>query len=563
MINELKSIFRPLVASFSAAVAAGTLAGLSSVSLMGLSAWLIATAALQVPLYMLSLAIIGVRFCGIMRAVFRYLERYLSHRAGFALFTKFRVFVLRRIIAVLPFKRHTSNGDAFTIIVEAVDRLRDSFLRFFLPPVTATMVCFAVMIWTGFYSYALVWILSAAWLVFIAAVPCAAYFFYKRKEHCGFSLAEEILEFYDGGREMYVYDFSGRKLAAAKQAIDRYQNGRKSRFLLKGRIELLCEILLGMFIVFVMGTVIYLAQEQQFSAVMAIAFLLTIQSVLEILAAVPPLAEHLDEGRRNWQELKSFMNGRKVKQATGSADGKKSGAVLDVENITFGYAKPLCRNMSFSLHKGQKILLVGSSGCGKSTLFYVLTGLLDIFSGDMYLQGKNYLQWNKQAWRSHFAASFQEHHIFNLSIRENFKIFYPDITDEEIWQALDKAEFTDFVRLHGLDYILTGGGTNLSGGQKHRLQLAISLAGKKDIILLDEPTAGLDIVSSHKIMRRIVSADKEAALLVASHDLSMADYFDDVIIMENGTIKEQGSIKMLMQSENSYLHRMMKYNNLI
>ena len=124
MINEIKTISRPVIFILSVAVLVGTLAGLSSISLMGLSAWLIASAALQPPLYVLSLAIVGVRFCGIMRAVFRYLERYLSHKAGFVLFMRFRVFMLAKIIAALPFKRQSSNGDVFTIIVEAIDKIR-------------------------------------------------------------------------------------------------------------------------------------------------------------------------------------------------------------------------------------------------------------------------------------------------------------------------------------------------------------------------------------------------------------------------------------------------------
>ena len=155
MVSELKIVLRPLLAGLSAAVVIGTLAGLSSVSLMGLSAWLIASAALQPPLYVLSLAIVGVRFCGIMRALLRYLERYLSHKVAFALFTDLRTAVLRKIIEALPFKRQTSNGDAYTIIVEAVDKIRDDFLRFFLPPFTATFSCFAVMIWANFYNVVL------------------------------------------------------------------------------------------------------------------------------------------------------------------------------------------------------------------------------------------------------------------------------------------------------------------------------------------------------------------------------------------------------------------------
>lgn len=564
MINEIKTISRPVIFILSVAVLVGTLAGLSSISLMGLSAWLIASAALQPPLYVLSLAIVGVRFCGIMRAVFRYLERYLSHKAGFALFMRFRVFMLAKIIAALPFKRQSSNGDVFTIIVEAIDKIRDSFLRFFLPPITATLGCFIVMIWSSFYSVLLLCILFVAWLVFVVIMPMLVWRLYQKKSDSDLTLAESVLEFYDGSKELYAYNYIEGKLKNTQQAINNYQDYRKEYFILKSKVELFCEILLGLFIVLVLSLLISFTNDGQITAVMAITFLLTIQSVLEILATIPSLMEYLDEAKQSWLSLKFFISKTKIKSKINSnVYVKDDDAILNVVNINFGYNESLCKDMSFNLYKGQKTLLVGSSGCGKSTLFYVLTRLLDIFSGDMYLQGKNYTQWDKKAWRNHFAASFQEHHIFNMSIRDNFKIFYPDISDEEIWQALDKVQFTAFVQQYGLDYVLESDGTNLSGGQKHRLQLAMCLARKKDIILLDEPTAGLDIVSAYKFLNRLIMTDKESAILVASHDLSIVDYFDNIIIMEKQHIIEQGNIKSLMQDEKSYLFKLMKYNNLI
>ena len=143
MVQILSNMIRPVVWSLLLAILVGTISTLSSISLMGLSAWLIASAALQPPLYVLSLAIVGVRFCGVMRAVFRYLERYFTHKVGFSLFTSFKVFVLTKIIKALPFKQQTENGDAFDLIVNAVDNLRDSFLRFFffcLPKISVSEI---------------------------------------------------------------------------------------------------------------------------------------------------------------------------------------------------------------------------------------------------------------------------------------------------------------------------------------------------------------------------------------------------------------------------------------
>ena len=171
MVQILSNMIRPVVWSLLLAILVGTISTLSSISLMGLSAWLIASAALQPPLYVLSLAIVGVRFCGVMRAVFRYLERYFTHKVGFSLFTSFRVFVLTKIIKALPFKQQTENGDAFDLIVNAVDNLRDSFLRFFLPPIITTISVFILSIWFFLYSYDLMILLISSWLIFMIVIP--------------------------------------------------------------------------------------------------------------------------------------------------------------------------------------------------------------------------------------------------------------------------------------------------------------------------------------------------------------------------------------------------------
>ena len=99
--------------------------------------------------------------------------------------------------------------------------------------------------------------------------------------------------------------------------------------------------------------------------------------------------------------------------------------------------------------------------------------------GNIFIQGKNYDDLAEKSIREHFAVAFQEHHIFNLSIRDNFKMLYENITDEEIYKSLENVYLLDFVKQVGLDYIVGNDGNKLSGGQKHRLQLAICLAKQK------------------------------------------------------------------------------------
>ena len=117
-------------------------------------------------------------------------------------------------------------------------------------------------------------------------------------------------------------------------------------------------------------------------------------------------------------------------------------------------------------------MIVGTSGCGKSTLFYVLMRLLYPLKGNIFIQGKNYDDLAEKSIREHFCSSISRTSYFNLSIRDNFKMLYENITDEEIYKSLENVYLLDFVNQVGLDYIVGNDGNKLSGGQKHRFTIS-------------------------------------------------------------------------------------------
>ncbi len=575
MLYELIKALRPLIWSLSLAILVGMLASVSSIGLMGLSAWLIASAALQPPLYTLSLAILGVRFCGIMRAVFRYLERYLTHSAGFTMFMNFRQSVLQRIIDSLPFLRQTADGDAFDIIVNAVDGIRDAFLRFFLPPLTATLVCLCAAIWLGFFDLMLVVILLIAWLVFVVVMPIYVLYLYRSHQRINktdYSLTQEVIEFYEGNNELLAYGYDEDKLQQSNKAIEIYQQEKNELFALKNKTDAVSEMIASLLFIAIIIAVIHCVNNNGMNAVVAITVLLTLQAILEILMMIPSLAEQINEAQVQWHSLKPFLQEHRKRVITGEKSSrglkKYDEVMLQAVNLSFGYDKIIASGLNFCLRKGKRTLLLGESGSGKSTLFYVLTRLIYPSAGEIYLNDVPYSRLSEEAVRKYFAVSFQEHHLLDLSIRDNFKLLYPDIDDEKIMMSLRKVHLDEFVKQknEGLDYQIGSGGINLSGGQRHRLQLAICTAYRKDIVLLDEPTAGLDIVSAGDFLQQLwANADLDECItyLVSSHDLSIVKYFDDVIIFDDGKLIEQGEIKTLLQNKNSYLFKFLAYDNLL
>lgn len=559
-MNEFQGMVRAASLSIVWAVLASTAAAASSIGLMGISAWLVASAALQPPLYTLSLAILGVRCCGIMRAVLRYLERYLTHRAGFGIFNDFRLYVLRRVTDALPFRVRTSGGDAFDIIVTAVDTLRDSVLRFALPPAAAFLTAAAAALWLSFYSPALAIIMIAAWLAFGLALPLAAGKMLQRQESGHLNLAQDVMEIYEGSTELEVYGWAGRRIDAAGASVDAYQSRRQAESACKSRIRTASEILSVLFLCIVICVLAQLTARQELSGVAAVCIALTVQAVLEMLASLPELAFHVHEAAQSRQQLRPFLSTAQKMDAAADIFCPDKTAQLCAVNLSCGYgAQPICRNMTFSLSKGRRTLLLGASGSGKSTLLYALTGLLPARTGGVFIGGVPCSSLSQEDVRSHFAASFQAHHVFNMTLRDNFKMLCDDLSDAEIAEALSRTGLSDL----SLDFMLESDALNLSGGQRRRLQLAMCTARPKDIILLDEPTAGLDILAARRFLAQIGRSSRGAAMLVTSHDLSIVDFFDDVIIMQNGRIAEQGSVKNLLKNKNSLLFKQIAYDNLL
>lgn len=361
MVQILSNMIRPVVWSLLLAILVGTISTLSSISLMGLSAWLIASAALQPPLYVLSLAIVGVRFCGVMRAVFRYLERYFTHKVGFSLFTSFRVFVLTKIIKALPFKQQTENGDAFDLIVNAVDNLRDSFLRFFLPPIITTISVFILSIGFFLYSYDLMILLISSWLIFMIVIPYMTWRRYLKLKKHKFLLTQEIIEFYEGNRELSFYNYDKYRLKNIHRSIEQYQQYQQNLFKLKLKVNLCSEFIMGAYLVICLAISIYLVNTQDFNPIMAITIILTYQAVLEVLAMMPSLIEHFDEASKRWQDLAIFMQEKKFIADTDNEiksenqeDKQSKDVQLLLKDLAYGYDKVLLKDINLSIKKAIK-----------------------------------------------------------------------------------------------------------------------------------------------------------------------------------------------------------------
>ncbi len=228
---------------------------------------------------------------------------------------------------------------------------------------------------------------------------------------------------------------------------------------------------------------------------------------------------------------------------------------LKLDNVTFSYdgERDVLKNVSVTFPKKGMTAIVGESGCGKSTVVNLLFGALRSKNGTITAGGKPLENLSCESYYSRLAVVSYNTYIFNTTVRENFRLAKADVTDEEIFSALEKVNLADFIRENGgVDKEITEDGANISGGQKQRLALAVNLVADKDIYIFDEATSNIDIESEAIIMRNIKALSEQKSVIVISHRLENVVPADLICYMENGEIKESGIHSDLMNKNGGY-----------
>ncbi len=234
---------------------------------------------------------------------------------------------------------------------------------------------------------------------------------------------------------------------------------------------------------------------------------------------------------------------------------------LQLEHVTYRYpgaAEDTIHDLSLTLHRGEKVALVGLNGAGKTTLVKLLCGFLDPTQGTVRLNGVDIRKLNRRAYYKLFSAVFQEFSLLEATVAENVAQQVAGIDEEKVWQCLQNAGLSDAVRAlpQGLQTHLGRSiyddGTELSCGQTQRLMLSRALYRDGAVLVLDEPTAALDPITESEIYLKYSEMTQGKTSLFISHRLASTRFCNRIILLENGSIAEEGSHEALLQRGGSY-----------
>ncbi len=523
----------------------------TGLALLGASAWLVASAALMPPLYTLALGITTVRACGIGRAVFRYGERYLSHRMAFRILTEIRTSFYDRAAKVLPLRSGPARqGEFLHDLLTGADELRDFYVRALLP-IAAIGTITALTTWLlagviGPWGLALPALYLARLVLSCASRQTGE----ERQRTRDAAYRSALLDAAGGADELIC---AGREPALKRLAgpADRLLQGSLQLAHTDARRDAAENLLDTTVLMALLALLILRVTQGALSGIDLCVYFLVLQTLLVEFHTLP---EAVRQGRRSLLAAR-FLPERQIgetaatdekageteripapAQATSrDADAASQTPLLEAQDLSFSYRKGqgVLQGLSFRIARGQHTAIVGASGAGKTTLAELLLGVWPPDSGMLRLCGTPYHELPAGTIQQAIAALPQGSVLFAGSIRENFARYRPYCKEADILAALRDAQLDEVVAAlpQGIDTPLGEDACFLSGGQRGRLLTAIAIAGKEPVILLDEPTCGLDQKTAAALMAALFARVQETGqtLLTITHERTLVTKFQQTI----------------------------------
>lgn len=574
IFRQLLSFIKPHLSEVLASVILGTMTIGSSIGLMGTSAWLISMAALHPSIAVLQIAIVGVRFFGISRGVSRYLERLVSHNLTFKILTRLRVWFYESLVPLAPARTmYYRSGDLLGRIISDIKTLEDFYIRSLAPPLVACLVGLGTGIFYYPYQPAFALVLGSLFLISGVFLPLLIRVLAHKP---GLALVKErselnslLVNFIQGMPDLLVFGQTGAKGKQIQVVNQRYQRAQLQLARLSGLNEGLLTFFSNLAMWSVLILAIPLVEAGQLPGVMLAALVLLTLSAFEAVQPLPKAMETLSSSLHAGERLFEIVEAEPAVRDPEKPKPVPDSISLQARDLGFVYPESqtaVLEGINFQLKEGQSLAIVGPSGSGKTTLGHLLLRFWGDYQGEI-LVGENRLplhSLNQDDIRQGISVVSQGDHLFQDTIRANISLGNPGASEGEIIQAAHQAQIHKFITSlpGGYDTLVGESGQLFSAGEKQRVVIARAVLKDAPLFLLDEPTANLDPITERTILETLFEITKYKTTLLITHRLVGLGVMDQILVLNQGRILEQGTEDELL-SYPGYYHRMWSMQNRI
>ncbi|WP_298040963.1 thiol reductant ABC exporter subunit CydC [uncultured Microbacterium sp.] len=542
-VREVLRRAQPPTARFLPGLIWGVLSAAAAVSLLAVSGWLIVSASIVDSLVPLSVAVVGVRFFAVSRAVFRYLERLSGHDAALRQLAATRSDMVRRLVPLSPAGLgRTDRGRMLSALVDDVENLQNLPLRVVQPLAVAGVVGLGSVTFIAFVSVpAALTLLACLVIAALSAIGLGWVFGARAEDRVSEQrgeLSASLVDYFGSldvllafGAEPQARERIDRADAALRRTVTR---ASVSQAVAAGVLSALA----GVASVWALAAAAPGLGSGAIDGPWLAVVVLVPMVVFEVFGAVPIAASSWRSVRASAQRIVEALPAQMPEELRTDAgdDDDPAGTALELRDVRASWpgGAPALRDVTLDVRPGEKVLVTGPSGAGKSSLAAVLVGFLRA-EGVFTIGGMDAASMSGPALRRAIGLCEQHPQLFDEDIRQNLLFARDTATDDELLAVLQRVGLGDWVRERGgLDARVGDRGALVSGGQAQRIALARALLRGFPVLVLDEPTAGVDPEASDALLGDLLRAAGEQSVLLISHVAPPVGTIDRIVRIEAG-----------------------------
>ncbi|MEK3880883.1 thiol reductant ABC exporter subunit CydC [Paenibacillus sp. FSL M7-0420] len=557
----------------------GALTIFSASSLMYTSGFLISKASIPPEnILMIYVPIVGVRTFGTSRAVIHYVERLVGHDTILRILSKMRVRLYHMLEPQALFlSTRFRTGDILGMLADDIEYLQNVYLRTVFPGIIALLIYAAAMIALGTFDVAFALLMGLYMLVLVVVLPLISLLLTQKRQR---QVKQERNRLYqkltDAVLGLSDWVISGRQ----NQFVDMYEADEQAVARVDGSLRRWARLrmFIGQAVVgLAVLSLLYWAAGQYAEGAIAgtliAAFVLVVFPVADAFLPVSEAVEKIPQYRNSLERLEGVeaaagdapLSAGTAAGSTGAeaqADAalqaaKASGQVqIELKSVGYRYAAGddfSVQGLDLALPQGRKVAVIGRSGAGKSTLLKLVQGVIAPTVGSVTINGIDAAAYGERIPQL-IAVLNQSPHLFDTTVVNNIRLGDPEASEAAVQQAAALAKLDTLISSlpEGYDTPVREAGQRFSGGERQRMALARILLQNTPVVVLDEPTVGLDPRTERELLATMFEAMAGKTLIWVTHHLVGAEQMDEVIFMENGQVEMRGTHAELMEQQPRY-----------